>query len=128
KLVDSRWHEKALEAAHTRAGQGRKLFGVARHHAPPKGVIDRGMTRGRSRLQLQGGRGRGDGNAVQRHVDDGGDPTGSRGPRGRLEPLPFGPAGLVHVYVRVHDPGQEHRVSHVETSSSVLRRTVTVNG
>jgi len=48
--------------------------------------------------------------AVQRHVDEGGDPACGSRPGSRGKALPVGAAGFVDVHMRVHQAGQQHLI------------------
>jgi hypothetical protein len=83
---------------------------VARHGAAPETDVDvrflaRHVPLDLERLDVDRRR-----NAVERHVDDGGDTAGRRrAGRGR-EALPFGAAGLVDVHMGVHQTGHQDLV------------------
>lgn len=106
--------QEALEPAHPVGGElghAERVDGpVDRHRAAPEGDVDRHPTLGRRPFHRERrgvDRGR---NAVERHVDERGDPTGRRGTGGAGEALPVGAAGLVDVDVAVDQTGQEHLV------------------
>jgi hypothetical protein len=87
-----------------------QLREVARHRAAPEPDVDgalpgRGLALDLQRRDVDRRR-----QAVQRHVDERGDPARGGGPGGRGEALPLGAARLVEVHVRVDQPGQQHLV------------------
>jgi hypothetical protein len=103
--------EEALEAGN--AGQRQRLECglVAVDAAAPECVVHqtlalRGVALGLERTDIGGL-----GQAVQRHVDDGGEAARGRGARGRGETLPFGAAWLVDVRVCIDEPGQQSEVA-----------------
>ena len=51
--------------------------------------------------------------AVERHVDQGGDPAGRGGTRRGRKALPLGAPRLIDVYVRIDDAGQDDPIAHI---------------
>ena len=128
KFRDPRRHEEALEATHTRAGERRELFVVPRHDAAPEAVVDQRPSGRRPGFLLQCFGGRGDRDAIERHVHDGGHPA-RRGRAGRgIETLPLRASRLVHVHVRIHQAGQYRGVAHVQPPSGARGSSGLTNG
>ncbi len=76
--------------------------------AAPEADVDVQLPGGRAPLRLERGAGRGDREAVERHVDQRGDAArGRRAGRGR-EPFPVGASRLVDVNVAVDEPRRDH--------------------
>src|SRR6185295_14841704 len=95
-----------------------QLAGIAWHHSAPEADIDVHPFARRLDLGAQGlarGRGR---NAVERHVHERRHASSGRGPRGGRESFPLGPARLVDVNVRIHDPRHDDRVTEIEPRPS----------
>ena len=101
---------KHLKPATPASCSGRRLAEVAGHRTAPERDVGRQLAGRGGLLGAQRGHGHGRRDAVQRHIHDRGHPAGGRRRGRRGEPLPLGPAGLVHVHVAVHQPGQQHLV------------------
>ena len=103
--------QEALETEDPGIMQGRRPPRLAGTAPPQKPDVDVALPSGRAPLDVQrrGVDRRWDG--VERHVDDRGDAAGGRGAGRRREALPLGSAGLVDVYVRVHEPRDEDLVA-----------------
>ena len=114
-------NEKALEGKHSRIAQWPKIGSVARHHAADEAHIDAHAAPCRRTLDLERSRRGGGGNRVERHVEKRRHAASDRRARRRLEPLPFRPAGLVHVHVGVHEPGHDHEVAGVVQGAGIAR-------
>ncbi len=113
ELVDPGRHEEALEAEYPGVQERAEVVEIPWHHPAPAAVVDQ---RAPHRGVCLGGKGRDcgrDGDAVQRHVDDGGHPAGRRRAGRGLKPFPLGASRLVDVDVGVHDAGKECRVARV---------------
>src|SRR5262249_18484662 len=93
--------------------QRTNLSVITRHHAAPETNVDPQLACGRSQflaISSDGGR---RGNTVERHFKESCH-SPRRGRAGcRREPLPIGASRLVDVYVRIHDPGHDYKVSCV---------------
>jgi hypothetical protein len=113
EVVDPRVHQKGFGAEHAAARQRPEVGGVGRHHTAPKPAVDVQQRCAGGELDRQRLGGGGHWNAVERHVDDGGDPARSGGSGGAGEALPLGAAGLVDVHVGVDQPGHQHPVAEV---------------
>jgi len=85
-------------------------FDVAGDRPTPETDVDVGLLGRDGTLDVQGGHVDRRRQAVQRHVDDRGDPTGGGRPGRGREALPLGAARLVDVHVRVDHAGQQHLV------------------
>ena len=110
ELRDAGVEQEAFEAEHARFVQAPEVVDVPGDGATPEAHIDVGLLGGHGPFDLQGGDVHGGRQAVQGHVDDGGDAAG-RGRAGRRgEAFPFGAAGFVDVHVGVHQAGQQHLV------------------
>jgi hypothetical protein len=109
EVVDAGVAHEGLEAQDPGLDHRRQLGGVARHHAAPEAAVHPAAAAGGGELGLEGGQAGGDGDAVERHVHQGGDAAGRGGARAGLEALPGGAAGVVQVHVGVdharHDQG-----------------------
>jgi hypothetical protein len=102
--------QEGLETEHTRVVQRTQLRQVPRHRAAPEPDIDVDLrARGRP-LALQGGNVDRRWDAVQRHVDQRGDPAERRRTGGRGEALPVGAPRLVDVHMGVDESGQQDLV------------------
>src|SRR5215471_14515564 len=101
KVFRPRVCEEALESENACAPQRRELAEIAWDDAAPEPDVDMTLTPRRLSLRLErrdADRAR---EAVERHVDQRGDPSGCRGACGRGEAFPFGIAGLADMHVRV---------------------------
>ena len=114
KLLDPRRHQESLEAGDTRVHEAGQLSSVARDDAAPEGAVHEDPAPSRLALGLESDDRRGGGNAVEGHVDQGGDAARRRGARGRVEALPLGPSRLVDVDVGVDQAGHQDAVARVE--------------
>ena len=102
--------EETLEAEHAGLVERRELAEVPRHGPAPETDVHVAAAIGRCSFGLQGVRADGGGHAVQRHVDQGGDPAGGGRPGRGREALPLGVARLADVHVRVDQAGQQHGI------------------
>ena len=98
-------------------GQVRPLLGVGVHvsvlvisRLPARRRCDPAPSRGGLALDLERGHVAGRRDAVERHVDDGGDAAGGGRRGGGREALPFGPPWLVDMHVGVDQAGQQDLV------------------
>jgi hypothetical protein len=105
--------QETLEPEHARPMQRSELGGVAGDQPAKEAGIDRAPAKGRGALDLEGRHVGGGRDAVERHVEQRGDAAGSCRTGSGRESLPLRPAGLVHVDVRVHQSGEDERVSRV---------------
>lgn len=75
--------------------------------AAPGGPIDEAFALGCGAFGFEGGDGGGLGEAVEGHIDEGGEATGGGGAGSGAEALPVGSAGLVDVDVGVDEAGED---------------------
>ena len=120
EAVAARIDEEALEAGNSGECERLEVMLVAVDRAAPEGVVDHALVcaagptlRRCFALELQRADGGRLGQAVQRHVDDGSEASGSGGSGGRGEALPLGAARLVDVSVDVDEPGQQGEVAKI---------------
>ena len=123
ELVHAGGEQEALEAHDPRLVQRTQAGEVARHGTAPERDVGRQLAGRGGLLGVQRGHGHGRRDAVQRHIHDRGHPPGGRRRGRRGEPLPLGPAGLVHVHVAVHQPGQQHLVRGQGEDAGQRRRS-----
>jgi hypothetical protein len=107
KLFDTRRHQEALEAEDTGVVKGCDLGEIAGHQPAEEADVDGTPGRGGLALPCQRLDAHGRRDAVEGHVEEGGDSPGRRGLRGGGESLPLRPAGLVDVHVRVDEAGED---------------------
>ncbi len=81
--------------------------------SPPGAPVDPALAGGGRALGFEAGDGGSGRQAVEGHVDDGGDAAGGGGAGGGGEAFPFGAAGLVDVDVRVDEAGEDGVVADV---------------
>ncbi len=110
ELLDTGVEQEALEAEDPGLVQCGQVGQVAGDRTAPEAHVDPRLVAGRCALLLERGHGGGRRDAVERHVDDGGDPARGRGAGRGLEALPLGAARLVDVHVGVHQPGEQDLV------------------
>jgi hypothetical protein len=101
---------EAFEPEHAGVVQRAQLWHVAGNRATPEpdideGLLGRGLAFDFESVGVDGGR-----DAVERHVDDRGNPSGGGGPGRAGEPFPLGAAGFVDVDVGVDEPRDQHLV------------------
>ena len=125
ELVDARVHQERLAAEHARRRRARPARRVARDDAAPEADVD-GSCRGTRAASVEGGAGRGDGDAVERHVDERWSPARGRRARGRGEPLPLGAPGSFTCTWQSTSPGAMTRVPR--SSTGISGGTVAVAG
>jgi hypothetical protein len=104
---------QSLRTEHARLRERHEIVGVARDDAAPETDVDLERARRRRELLLERVHRRRHGDAVQGHVDEARHSPDRSGASRRLEAFPLGTAWLVHVYVAVDEPGQEHGVAEV---------------
>ena len=102
--------QEAFEPGDTGPRERFELGRVARDHPAPEPHVDMALTVGRPALGRQRGRADRGRDAVQRHVDQRGDPACRGGPGGAGEALPLGVTRFADVHMRVDEAGQEHHV------------------
>jgi hypothetical protein len=105
--------EEGFEAGDAGEGEGFEVVLVAVNGAAPEGVVDHAFTGGGFALEFKGGDVGGFGEAVERHVDDGGKTAGGGGACGGGEAFPLGASGLVDVGVDVDEAGEQGEVAEV---------------
>ena len=114
ELVDPRVAEERLEAERRPAAiRAPTCPLIAGHDAAVEAAIDPELARGGLDLERQGLGRRRDGRAVERHVDQRGDPARGGGAGRRGESFPLGPPGLVDVDVGIDQPRQDDPIAHV---------------
>ena len=110
ELVDAGVQQEALEPEDPGIVQRPQVGHVARDGATPEADVDEGLVAGDRALLLQRRDRDGRRDAVERHVDDRRDTPGGGSAGGAGKALPVGAPRLVHVDVRVDEPGQQHLV------------------
>lgn len=114
ELIDARGREEAFEAGCAVAGEGGEFGCVAGDDAGPEGDIDgAGVVRSAGFFDECRGSG-GGGDAVERHIDEGGDSASRGGCGGGFEAFPIGAAGVVDVDVGIDEAGHDDGVGGVE--------------
>ena len=99
--------EERLEAEDAGGDQRPDLSARAGNHAAVKAAVDRKLAASSLELLREGQGGRRHGRAVERHVDERGDPAGGGGTRRRDEAFPLGPSWLVDVNVSIDHARQD---------------------
>ena len=104
-------HE-AFESRNAGLGERGQFRRIAVHHATPGSPVDPGVSPSRCALGFEGCDIDCFGNAVQGHVDEGGDAACGCSAGGGIEALPVA-AGIVDVYVGIDQAGQKQQVAEV---------------
>jgi hypothetical protein len=86
---------------------------VVGYGSAPGSPVDEALALCGLALGFEGFDGGGFGEAVERHVDEGGEASGGGGAGGGAEAFPFGASGLVDMDVRVDETGKDGVVAAV---------------
>jgi hypothetical protein len=113
ELVHSGRGQEALEAEDPGVVQRAQVLEVVGQGAAPESDVDVRLVGCDLLLDAEVLHGGGRREGVEGHVDEGGDAAGRRRARGGPEALPCGAAGVVDVYVRVDQAGQQDVVAEV---------------
>src|ERR1700674_966445 len=114
EFVDSARAHERLEPDHSAVRQLGESIEVARHEPAPKPEVDQRRAPGGFELEVEGGAVRGDGQVVQRHVDEG-RVAACRESRGAVgDRLPLRAARLIEVDVRVDPAGEDMEAGGVD--------------
>ena len=105
--------EEALVAEDAGAREREEVLLVVGDGSAPGRPVDEALAAGGFALGFECGDGGGLGQAVQRHVDEGGEASGGGGAGGGAEAFPLGASGLVDVDVRVDEAGKDGVVAAV---------------
>src|SRR4029077_9953528 len=106
ELINARMDEKAFKSRHSLSCQSRNLFVVSWDYSAPGGPVYTALTVCSSSLRLKSPNRGGGGKAIQRHVDEQSVSSSCRRSGGGRESFPLCATGLVDVYVRVNQAGQ----------------------
>ena len=90
---------------------------MPRNDAPIEAAVNPELTASGLELVRKGPGRRRHGRAIEWHVDQGRDPAGGGGTRGRDEPFPLGSARFVDVYMSINDARQDGKIAHVNNST-----------
>src|SRR5437762_6313088 len=121
KLVDTRRHQKALEAADAGVDQRVKLAVIAGHDAAPEPDVDVTPAPRRVALRVESCDARRRRHAVQRHVDDRRHASSGRGAGCRVEAFPLRASWFVDVDVRIDDARGYRESADIEVGTNVMR-------
>src|SRR5207237_2496745 len=106
--------EKAFKSSNSLSSQSRNLCLVSWDYSAPGGPIYTALTMCSLSLRLKSAK-RGSGRqAIQRHVNEQSVSSSCRRSGGGRESFPFGATGLVDVYVRVNQAGQNGNIAEIE--------------
>ena len=110
EFLNSGVQQEAFEPEDTGIVQPTQVLEVARDGPTPETHVDMALAKRRVTFDLESLDGAGRGHAVERHVDDGGDPTGRSRAGRRLETLPIGAPWLVDMDVCIYHARQQDLV------------------
>ena len=113
EAVAARVDEEAFVAEDSSAREGKDVGLIVGDGSAPGGPVDEALTACGCAFGFECCNGGGFGEAVERHVDEGGVPSGGCGSCGGAEAFPFGAAGLVDVDVGVDEAWEDGLVGVV---------------
>lgn len=105
--------EEAFVAEDACAGEGEDVGLVVGYGSAPGSPVDEALALRGLALGLEGCDCSGLGEAVEGHVDEGGETSGGGGAGGGAEAFPFGASGLVDVDVGVDEAGKDGEIAVV---------------
>src|SRR5258708_7123193 len=111
-------YKEAFETEHSVCHHFFQLCMITGNDTAPECAIDIEQTVNGIEFLFERVQGGGDGNAVERHINNGGDAAGGRGPCGGNEAFPFGSPGLIDMDMAIDQSGNHDQITCVLDSNA----------